>query len=57
MKKTIILFDWENGYYKVRTLSRTVYRAVSEENALRRCEKDFPGEGWRCTKIYDYRAM
>lgn len=23
MKKTIIQFDWENGYYKVRTLSRT----------------------------------
>jgi len=36
---------------------KIVYRAVSEENALRRCEKEFPGESWKCTKIYDYRAM
>ena len=31
------------------------YRAVSEENALRRVNKEFPGEGWECTKIYSYR--
>ena len=31
------------------------YRAVSEENAMRRVNKDFPGEGWKCTRIYTYR--
>ena len=36
---------------------KVVYRAVSEENALRRCEKEFPDESWKCTKIYNYRAM
>ena len=29
-----------------------VYRAVSEENAIRRAEKDYPDETWQCDKIY-----
>lgn len=29
-----------------------VCRAVSEENALRRAEKEFPNETWTCDKIY-----
>lgn len=33
---------------------RTVYTAVSEENAIRRAEKDFGG-AWECTHIYNYR--
>ena len=30
-----------------------VYRAVKEENAIRRAEKEFGGE-WKCIKIYEY---
>lgn len=29
-----------------------VYRAVSEENAIRRAEKEYPEEKWECDKIY-----
>ncbi len=32
---------------------QVVYRAVKEENAIRRAEKEFGGE-WECIKIYDY---
>lgn len=32
---------------------KVVYRAVKEENAIRRAEKEFGGE-WKCTKIYHY---
>lgn len=31
---------------------RTVYRAVSEENAIKRANKDFPDHIWECVKIY-----
>ena len=29
-----------------------VYRAVSEENALKRAQKNYPDESWECVKIY-----
>ena len=32
---------------------QVVYRAVKEENAIRRAEKEFGGT-WECIKIYDY---
>lgn len=32
---------------------QVVYRAVKEENAIRRAEKEFGGE-WECVKIYNY---
>lgn len=32
---------------------KVVYRAVKEENAIRRAEKEFGGE-WECVKIYNY---
>ena len=32
---------------------QVVYRAVKEENAIRRAEKEFGGE-WKCIKIYEY---
>lgn len=32
---------------------KVVYRAVKEENAIRRAEKEFGGE-WKCIKIYFY---
>lgn len=31
-----------------------VYRAVSEENALKRASKAYPDETWECVKIYNY---
>lgn len=31
------------------------YRAVSEENALKRVRKDFPEHTWVCDKIYNYQ--
>lgn len=34
---------------------KLTYRAVNEENALRRAEKEYPNEGWTCTHIYRYR--
>lgn len=33
---------------------RVVYRAVSEENAIKRAEKEFGGGEWKCVKIYQY---
>lgn len=32
--------------------TKTGYKAVCEENAIRRAEKDYPGETFVCTKIY-----
>ena len=43
-------FTNENGKY-------ITYRAVSEENAKKRCEKENPNHTWECTKIYNYRRM
>lgn len=34
---------------------KMTYRAVSEENALKRANKEYPNEGWECTHIYSYR--
>lgn len=34
--------------------NRVTYRAVCEENALKRVNKEFPGKKWECVKIYDY---
>ena len=36
---------------------RTTYRAVSEENALKRAHKEHPNHTWECVHIYDYRAV
>lgn len=36
----------------VKTKERISYRAVSEENALRRAIKEFPDNEWSVTKIY-----
>ena len=34
---------------------KCTYRAVSEENAIKRANKEYPNEGWTCTHIYSYR--
>lgn len=35
---------------------RTTYRAVCEDNALKRAHKDAPEHTWKCVHVYDYRA-
>lgn len=45
-----------SGYELTNELGlKRVYRAVSEENALKRANKESPDHEWKCTKIYDYR--
>lgn len=34
---------------------RITYRAVNEDNALKRVQKDFPEHTWQCVRIYNYR--
>lgn len=42
-----------SGWEFINELKNFVcYRAVSEENALKRCQKDFPGHQWELNKIY-----
>lgn len=33
---------------------QVTYRAVSEENALKRANKEFPNETWNCIKVFRY---
>lgn len=40
-------FEDENGNY-------VCYRAICEENAEKRVQKDFPDRSWKCRKIYRY---
>ena len=35
----------------------TTYRAVCEDNALKRANKEHPGHTWECIHIYDYRRV
>lgn len=35
---------------------KVTYRAVSEENAIKRASKEFPGHAWEVVKIYRYDA-
>lgn len=37
--------------------NRTTYRAISEDNALKRAHKEHPNHTWECVHIYDYRAV
>lgn len=36
---------------------RTTYRAVCEENAIKRANKEHPNHTWKCVHIYDYRSV
>ena len=46
------------GYQLQSNEGNTItYRAVSEENAMKRANKEFPEETWECVKIFDHRAM
>lgn len=44
-----------SGYIMENELGQQcTYRAVSEENALKRVSKEFPDHDWKCTRIYTY---
>ena len=44
------------GYELVNEKGEHVtYRAVSEDNALKRAHKNYPDEVWECIHVYDYR--
>lgn len=44
-----------SGYEMTNELGEKVtYRAVCEENALKRANKEFPDHTWNCTKVYRY---
>lgn len=46
------------GYELVNAKGEHItYRAVCEENALKRANKEHPGEEWVCEHIYDYRCV
>lgn len=45
-----------SGYQMENELGQKItYRAVNEDNALKRVQKDFPDHTWQCTKIYNYQ--
>ena len=45
-----------SGYQMENELGEKItYRAVSEENALKRVTKDFPNNTWTCCHIFNYR--
>ena len=44
-----------SGYQMENELGqKCTYRAVSEENALKRVQKDFPDHTWKCCHIFHY---
>lgn len=44
-----------SGYQMQNELGqKTTYRAVTEENALKRVHKEHPEHTWECVKIFDY---
>jgi len=55
LKKSGVRGEHFSGYEFENELGKKVtYRAVNEDNALRRCKKDFPENEWKCVKIYRY---
>ena len=55
MKKSGVRFGHYSGYRFVNEKGEyAVYRAISEETAARRCEKEFPENRWTLEKVFDY---
>lgn len=45
-----------SGYQLTNQKGQTiVYRAVSDDNALKRAMKEFPDNSWKLTRVFDYR--
>ena len=46
-----------SGYEMTNELGEKItYRAVCEENALKRVKKEYPDHVWECTKVYNYQS-
>ena len=57
LKKSGVRGKRFSGYQMENELGlKTTYRAVCEENALKRVRKDFPEHEWKCVHIFDYRS-
>lgn len=55
MKKSGTRFQHYSGYQFINENGeKATYRAVSEENAYRRCTKDFPESEWTLNHVFDY---
>lgn len=55
MKKSGTRFQHYSGYQFINENGEKVtYRAVSEENALKRCKKEFPENTWALNHVFDY---
>lgn len=55
MKESGTRFQHYSGYQFINENGETAtYRAVSEDNAYRRCKKDFPEFKWTLNHVWDY---
>lgn len=55
MKNSGVRYEHFSGYQFTNEAGEVVcYKAVSEENATKRVNKEFPNHSWECTKIFDY---
>lgn len=55
LKKSGVRGERYSGYMLQNENGETVtYRAVKEENAIRRANKEHPGHEWECIKVYEY---
>ncbi len=58
MKANGVRGEHFKGYELVNENNEHItYRAVCEDNALKRAHKEYPNHTWECVHIYDYRAV
>lgn len=58
MKPSGVRGEHFKGYELVNENNQHItYRAVCEDNALKRAQKEHPNHTWECVHIYDYRAV
>lgn len=55
LKESGTRFQHYSGYQFINEKNEiAVYRAVSEDNAYRRCVKEFPEDTWKLNHVFDY---
>lgn len=56
LKKSGVRGEHFSGYQMENENGQKItYRAVNEDNALKRVQKDFPEHTWKCVHIFDYQ--
>lgn len=56
LKKSGVRGEHFSGYQMQNEDGQKItYRAVNEDNALKRVQKDFPDHTWKCVHIFDYQ--